>query len=89
MGSGGADAEAREDVRLLTLMLENLLDDAWKFTSRCPGARIGFSTKNRGRRTRYAVRETWVGFDMAYADQLFSPCLAGTAFRSTPAGSAP
>lgn len=41
-------AEAREHARLLTVMLEKLPEGAWKFTSRCPGARSGLFSENRG-----------------------------------------
>lgn len=60
------------DPRLLELALENLLGNAWKFTSRAADARITF-----GRRTGddgvtvYFVRDNGAGFDMKYAGKLF------------------
>jgi two-component system NtrC family sensor kinase len=62
---------AAGDVRLLTIALENLLGNAWKFTSKRANARIEVgSSNNRGRRT-YFVRDNGAGFDMTYASKLF------------------
>jgi light-regulated signal transduction histidine kinase (bacteriophytochrome) len=52
-------------------VLENLLSNAWKFTSKREQAVIEFGQKaHDGERTFY-VRDNGVGFDMAYADKLF------------------
>jgi two-component system NtrC family sensor kinase len=62
---------AAGDVRLLTIALENLLGNAWKFTGKRANARIEVgSCDNRGRRT-YFVRDNGAGFDMTYASKLF------------------
>lgn len=59
------------DERLLSVVLENLLGNAWKFTARTEGARISFgSYPHRGRRA-YVVRDNGAGFDMAFAHKLF------------------
>jgi light-regulated signal transduction histidine kinase (bacteriophytochrome) len=61
------------DAKLLRVVLENLLDNAWKFTSKIPHARIeGGITEHDGREV-YFVRDNGAGFDMAYADKLFVP----------------
>jgi signal transduction histidine kinase len=65
--------EAQGDARLLRVALENLLGNAWKFTSRCPTARIELFAENREGRPLYTVRDNGVGFNMAYAGKLFSP----------------
>jgi signal transduction histidine kinase len=65
--------EAQGDARLLRVALENLLGNAWKFTSRCPTARIELFVENREGRPLYTVRDNGVGFNMAYAGKLFSP----------------
>jgi signal transduction histidine kinase len=65
--------EAQGDARLLRVVLENLLGNAWKFTSRCPTAHIELFAENRGGRPVYTVRDNGVGFNMAYAGKLFSP----------------
>lgn len=65
---------AQGDVRLLTDLVENLLGNAWKFTSRTPGARIEFGgERGAGGAWRYCVRDNGAGFDPAYAYKLFNP----------------
>lgn len=59
------------DQRLLSLVLENLLGNAWKFTSKTPRARIEFAATARDGETVYFVRDNGAGFDMAYAEKLF------------------
>ncbi|QSQ21128.1 CHASE3 domain-containing protein [Pyxidicoccus parkwayensis] len=61
------------DARLLRVVLENLLGNAWKFTSQRSGARIEFFIESRDGHPHYCVRDNGVGFDMAYASKLFSP----------------
>jgi light-regulated signal transduction histidine kinase (bacteriophytochrome) len=65
---------AMGDPRLLRILLENLFDNAWKFTSRQPDARveIGGNVARDGS-TIYFVRDNGVGFDAAYAAKLFAP----------------
>jgi light-regulated signal transduction histidine kinase (bacteriophytochrome) len=63
---------ANVDARLLRLALENLLNNAWKFTSREERARIEFGSDTLvGRERAYFVRDNGVGFDEAYAGKLF------------------
>jgi PAS domain S-box-containing protein len=59
------------DPRLLRAVLENLLNNAWKFTSRKPKARIELGAKENGGETVYLIRDNGAGFDMQYADKLF------------------
>jgi len=59
------------DPRLLRIALENLLDNAWKFTSKHPHARIEFGAMQRDGANVYFVRDDGAGFDMAFADKLF------------------
>ena len=59
------------DPHLLRLALDNLLGNAWKFTSRRLSARIEFGARQEGDRPVYYVSDNGVGFDMAYADKLF------------------
>ena len=62
---------AEGDPRLLRVVLDNLLSNAWKFTSKNPQATIEFAViENDGRRA-YFVRDDGAGFDMAYGDKLF------------------
>ena len=61
------------DGQLLRIALENLLENAWKFTARTPAARIEFGLTNVAGEPTYFVRDNGAGFDMAYADRLFGP----------------
>jgi two-component system, NtrC family, sensor kinase len=58
------------DCGLLTIAFENLLGNAWKFTSTSARARIEVGVCDDDRRT-YFVRDNGAGFDMAYASKLF------------------
>jgi PAS domain S-box-containing protein len=63
---------AHGDARLLRAVLENLLGNAWKYTSRHPHARIEFGSEQRADGARvYYVRDDGAGFDMAHAGKLF------------------
>jgi PAS domain S-box-containing protein len=62
------------DVRLLTDVLENLLGNAWKFTSKKPHAQIAFGGESSpGGSYVYHVKDNGAGFDPAYAQKLFGP----------------
>jgi light-regulated signal transduction histidine kinase (bacteriophytochrome) len=58
------------DDRLLTIVLENLIGNAWKFTSKRSGARIEVGVIDDEPLT-YFVRDNGAGFDMSYASKLF------------------
>jgi len=62
--------QTQGDERLLRVALDNLLQNAWKFTSRQPKTRIEFASESEPQRAFY-VRDNGAGFDMAYADRLF------------------
>jgi signal transduction histidine kinase len=64
---------ARGDPRLLRVVLENLLDNAWKFTGGHPRARIEFGVRVDHGRRAFFVRDNGAGFDMAHADRLCIP----------------
>jgi len=59
------------DERLLEVVLENLLENSWKFTGKQACARIEFSYKEADGKPVYFVNDDGVGFDMAYVDKLF------------------
>jgi PAS domain S-box-containing protein len=62
------------DTQLLRLLLQNLLENAWKYSAKTPVARIEFNTTtDSAGRTIYQVRDNGAGFDMAYAAKLFQP----------------
>jgi light-regulated signal transduction histidine kinase (bacteriophytochrome) len=53
--------------------MENLLGNAWKYTSRTAEARIEFGVEEQEGKTVYFVRDNGAGFDMGYANKLFLP----------------
>jgi len=61
------------DFRFLSIVLENLLANAFKFTSKSATARIEFGRELIDGENVYFVRDDGVGFDMTYAEQLFVP----------------
>jgi len=65
------DVTAMGDERLLRIALQNLFDNAWKFTSKQENAEISFGQIQDGEKTEYFVRDNGAGFDMAYSDKLF------------------
>jgi signal transduction histidine kinase len=62
------------DARLLRIAIDNLLDNAWKYTAHTPAARVevGSQLDAAGTRT-FFVRDNGIGFDMAYSSKLFGP----------------
>ena len=63
---------AKADPRLTRQLLEILIGNAWKFSVGAQQSRIEFGTGAKGGETFYFVRDNGVGFDMAYAEKLFS-----------------
>jgi len=65
------DLFAEGDAHLLRLVLENLLGNAWKFTSKKEGAKIEFAKTPDDKENVFLVRDNGAGFDMRYVDKLF------------------
>lgn len=61
---------ARGDRQLVALLMDNLVRNAWKFTSRAADARIDIGADAKDGRV-FFVRDNGAGFDMAYASKLF------------------
>jgi signal transduction histidine kinase len=61
------------DGQLLRIALENLLENAWKFTGQQPEPRIEFGATQASGEPTYFIRDNGAGFDMTYADRLFGP----------------
>ncbi|NVB79848.1 MAG: PAS domain-containing protein [Kofleriaceae bacterium] len=59
------------DARLLGVALQNLLDNAWKFTSKTTNARIEVGVADENGERTFFVRDNGAGFDEAYADKMF------------------
>ncbi|PWU09733.1 MAG: histidine kinase [Verrucomicrobia bacterium] len=70
----GEGLEAQGDPGLLRNVLENLLSNAWKYTSKTAGARIEFGAVSGPDGTLvFHVKDNGAGFDMKHADSLFRP----------------
>jgi len=61
------------DSNLLRVVMDNLLGNAWKYTSRAANARIEFGVTGRDGERVYHVRDNGVGFDPTYTNKLFKP----------------
>ncbi len=59
------------DRNLLRAVLENLLGNAWKFTSKQAEGRIELGVDGNDSEATFFVRDNGAGFDMRYADKLF------------------
>jgi two-component system NtrC family sensor kinase len=64
---------ADADYRLLQVVLENLLGNAWKFTTTVAEAIIEVGVSQRDGVSTYFVRDNGAGFDMSHAGKLFTP----------------
>ncbi len=67
---------AEADPRLVRIALENLIGNAYKFTSRTEGGKIEFGSipgrDQHAGHTVYFIRDNGAGFDMHYVDRLFT-----------------
>jgi signal transduction histidine kinase len=61
------------DPGLMRVVLENLLGNAWKFTSRHPAAKVEFGTTELEGQPLFYVRDDGAGFDPVFAHKLFAP----------------
>ncbi len=61
------------DRQLLRILIQNLLNNSWKYTVGCPAARIEFGAIRRDGQPVCFVRDNGTGFNMKYADKLFEP----------------
>ncbi len=66
-------AQVFADEGLLQVVLDNLLGNSWKYTSKVEPAEVEFGFKEEENRTVYFVRDNGVGFNPRYADRLFRP----------------
>ena len=62
---------AEGDVRLISAVFDNLLGNAWKFTSKRATARVEVGKQTENGQAVFFVRDNGAGFDQAYAHHLF------------------
>ena len=81
-------AIANADEELMRLVLDNLIRNAWKFTSKHARAKIDVGVTRSDGETTYFVRDDGAGFDMTYAHKLFGAFqrLHGSEFQGTGIG---
>ena len=65
-----AGIQVQGDATLLRVVIENLLGNAWKYTSKSADARINFERSPNGG-DLFTVRDNGAGFDMRFSDRLF------------------
>ena len=65
--------QVEADARLMRVLFDNMLGNAWKFTRNQSSPRIEVGVANRGTQAVYFVRDNGAGFEMAHADRLFTP----------------
>ena len=61
------------DVRLLRIALQNLMENAWKFTQKNPSPTFEFGITKNKTKNAFFIRDNGTGFNMKYADKLFGP----------------
>lgn len=67
------ELQTQGDPVLARAVLDNLLGNAWKFTAKNDRAAISVGQTSRDGRTFFFVKDNGVGFNMAYADKIFTP----------------
>ena len=68
-----SDVTVNADARLVRVVLENLLNNAWKFSGKTPDPRVEFGAETIDGARTLLVRDNGAGFDEAYASKLFAP----------------
>ncbi len=59
------------DEHLLQIMMQNLMNNAWKFTARKPSTKITMGVTVIKDKKIFFIRDNGAGFNMEYADKLF------------------
>lgn len=59
------------DEHLITIMMDNLIENAWKYSSKVLSPMIEVGKIRKNAETIYFVKDNGVGFDMKYVDQVF------------------
>lgn len=65
---------ANADKTLIHVMLQNLLDNAWKYTAKTPAAKIRFFKQvTEGKTDTLCIEDNGIGFDAEFKDKIFKP----------------
>jgi light-regulated signal transduction histidine kinase (bacteriophytochrome) len=67
------DMTAQADGRLVRIVLDNLVGNAWKFTAKTANPHVEIGMENHDGELVFFIRDNGAGFDMAYAERLFTP----------------
>lgn len=61
------------DENLVPIVIENLLGNAWKYTSKNYLTKIEVGKTNKGNKIYFFIKDNGIGFDMKYIDKIFQP----------------
>lgn len=64
---------AHADLQQMKIVMQNLLENAWKYSSGRQDAKVEFGMMHEGHRKIYFVRDNGAGFNMEYYEKLFNP----------------
>ncbi|WP_455221812.1 sensor histidine kinase [Kaarinaea lacus] len=67
------NVKATGDQMLLDIAMCNLVENAWKYSSKKPHAKIRFATQEQNGKLVYYIKDNGVGFDTRYINKLFGP----------------
>lgn len=67
------DVTATGDKKLLDIAICNLVENAWKYSSKKPHAKIRFATQEQDGKLVYYIKDNGEGFDTRYIKKLFGP----------------
>jgi len=65
------DMQCQCDSNLMGIALDNLLGNAWKYTSKVDSAKIEFGIKVKDKDATYYIKDNGAGFDMKYVNKIF------------------
>jgi len=67
------DGRVKGDPHLLRIVLQNVLENAWKYTALRDDPRVVFGVREQDGERVFFVRDNGTGFDMKHAEKLFAP----------------
>lgn len=66
------DIYVNADLKLLRIALDNLMGNAWKYSSKKPETNVSLEARKDNEKIIYQIKDNGAGFDPAYADKLFT-----------------